>query len=204
MNSISDILRDSYRDLTAATAAASPPGPALERLLARAGRGQSGEIPEPPRLDQYLATLHAPPGATPKISGHRHHPERGEAEMICEILGELAAALDPPGADGSRLRDAVPEASSYLAEAARQLSLLRQDIAVRTATRDSAARALRRAEHNIAEAVQMTRPGRRRNRAARAAIRQDMSESAQTLSDLRPRIMRLFQDSPAPAPLINA
>ena len=204
-SSLDGILRGGYRDLVEEFRRTSPPDRALIDL-----RRHIGDTPEAerqsPRLDHWVATRYARRPEERQISTGRQHPERGEADQICDVIGEIILTLTPDGLHSEAALQLSPVGGPYLSHASRHLAQLLAGIANRTIDRDSADRLLRLAEHNIAEAVLLIRPlrdrGGKRHRRAVDSVTSDAGEAARALGALRPRVMRLFDDSHDPSPQV--
>lgn len=205
-DNLDDILREGYRGLVEELRSISPPDQALVELSRQIGRTQSDERQPPPGLDHWVATRYARRPEETQISTGRQHPERGEADLICDVINDIIITLTPDGMRSEAALRLSPTGGPYLSHASRHLAQLLVGIANRTIDRDDADRMLRLAEHNIAEAVLLIRPlrdrvGKRRRRAL-DTLTADAGEAARALRALHPRIMRLFDDSRNPSPQV--
>jgi hypothetical protein len=205
-DNLDDILRVGYHDLVEELRRTSPTDHAITELSRLIGRIQNDERQPPPRLDHWVATRYARRSEETQISTARQHPERGEVGLICDVINDIIVMLTPDGMRSEAALRLSPAGGPYLSHASHQLAQLLAGIANRTIDRDNADRMIRLAEHNIAEAVLLIRPlrdraGKRRRRAV-DSLTADAGEAARALRALHPRIMRLFDDSRDPAPLV--
>jgi hypothetical protein len=202
-------LRASYEDLVTEIQATTDSDDALATLHRRIAADEGLTEPGAAPLDHWMATRYARRTPEERISTDRRHPERGEAEMICEAISEMMTTLAGDGARHSTAAQVTPAAVFYTSAAVTHLAELRGRVAGRTATRDQASRLVRLVEHNLAEAVVLISARRKAIRKRRDwelidGLLADAGETARAIRALHPRIMRLFDDADQPAPSMPA